>query len=318
MYSRTDEVGWAQSDTFKKAFSIDVPIEFIGVWDTVSSVGLIPKHLPFTTSNTIIRTFRHAVALDERRAKFKANLWNRPSEKELSLGVEGQKPEVSIAARGEDDLLHNLEHRYTGDSVCSTDVEEVWFAGAHCDVGGGSVENGTPHTLARIPLRWMIRECFKAKSGIIFISDGLRKVGLDPASLYPCVQKRPPPLPVGSAYIQNIPTATQQKVQLSSGVSEEEHELLDALSPIYDQLSLVPIWWILELVPMRHHYQKSDDSWATTIYPNLGRGRLIPEQKTHVIKVHRSVKQRIEAQYPDGSKYKPKASLDLGNVEWMS
>jgi hypothetical protein len=33
-----------------------------------------------------VRTFRHAVALDERRAKFKANLWNRPSAEEARLG----------------------------------------------------------------------------------------------------------------------------------------------------------------------------------------------------------------------------------------
>lgn len=56
--------------------------------DTVDSVGLIPKRLPFTTSNTIVRTFRHALSLDERRAKFKANLWNRPTEKEENLGVQ--------------------------------------------------------------------------------------------------------------------------------------------------------------------------------------------------------------------------------------
>jgi len=54
--------------------------------DTVDSVGLIPKRLPFTTSNTIVRTFRHAVSLDERRAKFKANLWNRPKPEEVKFG----------------------------------------------------------------------------------------------------------------------------------------------------------------------------------------------------------------------------------------
>ena len=42
MFTRIDEVGWAQSTAFKKAFSMDVDIEFVGVWDTVSSVGLIP------------------------------------------------------------------------------------------------------------------------------------------------------------------------------------------------------------------------------------------------------------------------------------
>ena len=36
------------------------------------------------------------------------------------------------------------------------------------DVGGGSVKNGQPHALARIPLRWMIRECFRCHTGIIF------------------------------------------------------------------------------------------------------------------------------------------------------
>ena len=41
--------------------------------DTVCSVGIIPRRLPFVGSNTAIRTFRHALSLDERRAKFKAN-----------------------------------------------------------------------------------------------------------------------------------------------------------------------------------------------------------------------------------------------------
>ena len=32
MYKRADEVGWHQSTAFKKAFCVDVDIEFIGVW----------------------------------------------------------------------------------------------------------------------------------------------------------------------------------------------------------------------------------------------------------------------------------------------
>ena len=32
MYSRMDSTGWKQSTLFKKAFSIDVDIDFIGVW----------------------------------------------------------------------------------------------------------------------------------------------------------------------------------------------------------------------------------------------------------------------------------------------
>ena len=100
MFTRTSPIGWAQSTLFKKAFSMDVDIEFIGVWDTVCSVGLIPRSLPFTTSNTSVKTFRHAVSLDERRAKFKANLFNWPREDEKKLGTHaGDMPK---AGRDED------------------------------------------------------------------------------------------------------------------------------------------------------------------------------------------------------------------------
>jgi hypothetical protein len=32
MFTRDNDVGWAQSKAFKKAFSVDVDIEFLGVW----------------------------------------------------------------------------------------------------------------------------------------------------------------------------------------------------------------------------------------------------------------------------------------------
>ena len=32
MYSQDDKEGWDESDEFKKAFSIDVRVEFVGVW----------------------------------------------------------------------------------------------------------------------------------------------------------------------------------------------------------------------------------------------------------------------------------------------
>jgi hypothetical protein len=32
MFSRDDKIGWKQSTAFKKAFSVDVEIEFVGVW----------------------------------------------------------------------------------------------------------------------------------------------------------------------------------------------------------------------------------------------------------------------------------------------
>jgi hypothetical protein len=131
------------------------------------------------------------------------------------------------------------------------------------------VDNDTPHTLARISLRWMIRECFKTKSGIMFDADKLFDIGLDPASLYPNVLPRPPPLPVGDNKIRRMPkgssvnaSAAPEEVEVGM---EEQEELHDAMSPIYDQLSLAKGWWSLEVLPMKRRYQRVvDDSWAST------------------------------------------------------
>jgi len=349
-------------------------------------VGLISRRLPFTTSNTIVRTYRHAIALDERRAKFKPNFWNKPTAEEAKLGIEGQKPHCEHPKHVKKHILTAMERKYSEHAEHETDIEEVrgpCHSSFHyyvvtssdgrflprfgslvvivvslddtflspsapsslsstTDVGGGSVENGTPNTLARIPLRWMIRECFKAKTGIMFVTDALRSAGLDPASLYPTIQARPPPLPVGRARIQTIPSRAEHRLaqvqrererdansdtvpllkDAPSHKTEEECELTDALSPIYDQLSIKWwFWWILEILPVTNRFQVANGKWEKKTRWNLGEGRYIPKQKKGVVKVHRSVKMRMEAEYEDGSKYTPKASfaraIEHGNLIWV-
>ncbi|HUX82706.1 MAG TPA: DUF2235 domain-containing protein [Halothiobacillus sp.] len=107
-------------DKFKEVFSITPPIHFLGLWDTVSSVGSIynPFKLPFTRWNPSVRTVRHAISIDEHRKFFRTNLWSS--------------------------------------SPQDTDVKQVWFAGVHADVGGGypEAESG----LAKISLSWMMNE----------------------------------------------------------------------------------------------------------------------------------------------------------------
>lgn len=208
------------------------------------------------------------------------------------------------------------------------------------DVGGGSVPNDTRHSLARIPLRWMIRECFRTNSGIQFEADKLRAIaGIDPASLYPIVLPRPPPLEIhkevaaslalinyaksgkvsdkemkmladSAKLLEEKIVESQEKNQVKrtssmqktpsrpasvSGtekrdddldstasapasiygedgdqdksvkphpfVSEEEEELFDALSPIYDQLKLAKPWWVLELLPIKQKMQRENGTW---------------------------------------------------------
>jgi len=69
--------------------------------------------------------------LDERRAKFKANLWNRPNQKEAKLGVDGQKPKVVDKHSPNGDLkkqrqtLKAMERKYSEGGDRPTDIEEV-------------------------------------------------------------------------------------------------------------------------------------------------------------------------------------------------
>ncbi|KAJ7022588.1 hypothetical protein C8F04DRAFT_1137769 [Mycena alexandri] len=361
MYTRADAVGWAQSNAFKKAFSNDVHIDFIGVWDTVDSVGLIPKRLPFTTSNTIVRTFRHAVSLDEHRSKFKANLWNFPSDQEKKLGIPPtlpatpKRPSPKFRATLPFPTLPPLHFKKSTESdddveqtkyetsfaqrhhkTRPTDVLEVWFAGCHCDVGGGSVPNDTRNSLARIPLRWMIRECFKADTGILFDAGRLQELGLDPATLYPFVLPRPPPLsaekeilPKPQGWLRRLLSGKKRKDDFTMAAEledkplekpqpgmEEEEELKDALSPVYDQLHLNPVWWILEFIPFTFRYQH-EGQWVTEFRANFGRPRTIPHQRPHEkdkpsypnhkppvnLHIHRSVKMRRAAGYVNRARF---------------
>ena len=84
----------------EKADNRRFPVHFLGVWDTVSSVGWAwePATFPFTSANPSVATVRHALAIDERRWFFRQN------------------------------AIHPPAHQ---------DCEERWFAGSHGDVGGG-------------------------------------------------------------------------------------------------------------------------------------------------------------------------------------
>ena len=105
---------------FKETFCRNCPLHFVGVWDTVSSVGWIwdPLKLPYTGRNPDIINGRHAVSIDERRCYFRNNLW--------------------------------------GPALPGQSVKQVWFVGVHSDVGGSypEMESG----LSKISLEWMLCE----------------------------------------------------------------------------------------------------------------------------------------------------------------
>jgi uncharacterized protein (DUF2235 family) len=117
------------AEGFKATFCRDCPLHFVGVWDTVSSVGWIwdPLKLPYTAQNPDMRSGRHAISIDERRCYFVNNLWGAP--------LPGQN------------------------------IKQVWFAGVHSDVGGSylEVESG----LSKITLEWMLCEAVSS-FGLLF------------------------------------------------------------------------------------------------------------------------------------------------------
>jgi uncharacterized protein (DUF2235 family) len=79
VYSRTTTPYVA--DEFKYIFARKCPIHFVGVFDSVCSVGhMIPKVLPFTSRNGSVRIFRQALALDEKRIKFDYDPFYPPEE----------------------------------------------------------------------------------------------------------------------------------------------------------------------------------------------------------------------------------------------
>jgi len=339
MFSQDDDAGWKQSTVFKKAFSVDVEIELVGVWDTVCSVGLIPHTLPFTASNTAVRFFRHAISLDEHRAKFKPSLWHRlAKEKGTKIGEmprsNHRHPHYHLGGHHHDHKGKLMAQESYNLGHTETHVKEVWFAGCHCDIGGGSVPNGTRNSLARIPLRWMIRECFKINSGIQFHREAFKDIGIDPSTLYPLIVPRPPPLVATESIVAKLqkaakvtkPSKDECEVQASPTAAstfraEEDEELADAVSKVYDELKISWGWWILEYLPLRHRAQnRHDATWVPYWLMNRGLPRTIPKavrEKREKIHVHRSVKMRMEAEGLEDGKYEPKMKFGLEDCEWV-
>jgi uncharacterized protein (DUF2235 family) len=105
----------------------DVTVRFLGVWDTVGSLGvpvgvfgdISQDVFAFhdTSPSRVVRFGAHALAIDEFRDEFVPTLW-------------------------------------TGEAPANAVIKQVWFAGSHSDVGGGYKDGD----LARIPLAWMAEQ----------------------------------------------------------------------------------------------------------------------------------------------------------------
>ena len=117
-----------EATLFRRSYSHQTRIRFIGVWDTVGALGVPLDGLRLVNvfnrrfqfhdtelSSTVDAAFQ-ALAIDERRGPFKPTIWKK-------------QPDAPDAQQ----------------------VEQVWFAGVHSDIGGGYPDNG----LSDLSLTWM-------------------------------------------------------------------------------------------------------------------------------------------------------------------
>lgn len=112
-------------------------IDCIGVFDTVGALGVpLPSFYRINREryefhnvdlSSITKVNLHAIAIDEHREPFQATVWRKPKFKSFT-----------------------------------TVTEQVWFVGAHSDVGGGYIDEKNrlrdhPHALDDITLDWMLK-----------------------------------------------------------------------------------------------------------------------------------------------------------------
>ncbi|HYI13157.1 MAG TPA: DUF2235 domain-containing protein [Thermoanaerobaculia bacterium] len=98
-------------------------VHFVGLWDTVSSIGWFwePEKFRYTATNPGIAIVRHAIAVDERRAFYRQNRFYPPD-------------------------------------GTSQDLQQLWFPGVHSDVGGGYTDSD----LGRCSFDWILDEAVAA------------------------------------------------------------------------------------------------------------------------------------------------------------
>ncbi|KAH9811309.1 hypothetical protein DFH28DRAFT_1085116 [Melampsora americana] len=112
-------------------------LKCVGVWDTVGALGIpklfkkteSPKLLGFQDTNlsSHVQYAFHAIAINETREDFVPTKWIQTDDGRTYLGKHNKQTQI---------------------------LKQVWFAGAHSDVGGGN----PTHDLADVSLVWMV-EC---------------------------------------------------------------------------------------------------------------------------------------------------------------
>ncbi|KAI1340198.1 hypothetical protein F5Y15DRAFT_51248 [Xylariaceae sp. FL0016] len=214
------------------------------------------------------------------------------------------------------------------------DIDEIWFAGGHGDVGGGWDFIPGTKSASHVPLVYMIKEAEKA--GLCFDQEKLVEMGVtgaleDSAGRESCDQESDADGAVPEIHIDMASPSPKSTPPLESdpkqdwghfnapleGQNEKPkeklrpfHEMLHQahLARIHDSLEYssglgkgqVLSWKIMEYMPFRRMDLQSDGSWRPIRWPlPCGEVRDIP----HTARVHGSVLRRMkeDGQYRPGN-----------------
>ncbi|KAH6911504.1 hypothetical protein BKA70DRAFT_1267909 [Coprinopsis sp. MPI-PUGE-AT-0042] len=339
LYKREDAESIELCEGFKATFCQKVKVEFMGVWDTVSSVGLIAgRTLPFTNSNSSVTTFRHALALDERRARFKPNAYHRPSP---TLMAAAMNPDGIPNTTGGESSSSDSSTSSSSISSSASSSRKRKFDVLRSRISADKKERATEKAKQKAKAVEAVEEEKGEGRTPPIHTMGLPVISPPPTS----------PLPddvlevwfigthsdVGGGNTLNQDRNSLSHVPLrwmvrevlksSCGIRFSQEALLalaldsmaqldtvDALERIHDDLTGTfkeRLWWILEILPMTHTWQDSKGVWHKSFGWNWGRGR---DVHTPNPKFHRTVQLRMASNLG----YTPRAKWEKGTEEYVA
>ncbi|KAL3476168.1 hypothetical protein BJX99DRAFT_247023 [Aspergillus californicus] len=304
---------------FRETFCHPVTqICFLGLFDTVNSVPRFENawmrrsKFPYT-ARTSAKVIRHAVSIDEHRAKFRQDLLS-----EVKPGLEEpgsrkwKRPRSGATSRSDGD-----------EGSTKRDIEEVWFPGCHADIGGGWEARPGQCSLSEVPLLWMVHNAQKA--GLRFDPVKLEKFGCltgdqaaRPESSYNQLDS------VGHGETSTEESVSGARIDNIIRRSSTDGQIHDGLR-FGGSTSWMSVlcWKLMEYLPFRRMDLQKNGSWKPIRWPlPCGEVRDIPDDaKVHVSAIYRL---HGNPEYRPGNlimggggRGKKQAPKEYGTGEWI-
>lgn len=140
------------------------------------------------------------------------------------------------------------------------------------DIGGGNVQDDVEVSLPQITLHWMVEQVIQSPCGILFDSEELARIGF---AVPPPPSQKSQDININNPPFVASETETAPEVDAGGFVVQEFSnepdqpapspeaypECSNALAPIFDELKINTLWWLLEIMPSSDAWQDRDGVW---------------------------------------------------------